>query len=184
MSKITVIIGAMGSGKSALLLSELMKVNCRRDELLILKPKLDTRTPRVIMSRNGLFAPAIEVENFRDILIQRCLKDVKYIFIDEVQFIDKEGMLEFYIYCKEHNVNVFASGLDLTSELSPFDTTAKLMCYADDIVVVKGDCSCGNESRLSAFIGGSKDGDVKIGDEEYIGVCEKCHPLIKGVALK
>lgn len=180
MSKITVIIGAMGSGKSALLLSELMKANCRRDELLILKPKLDTRTPRAIMSRNGLFAPAIEVENFRDILTQPFLKDTKYIFIDEVQFIDKEGMLEFYIYCKEHNVNVFASGLDLTSELSPFDTTAKLMCYADDIVVVKGDCSCGNESRLSAFIGGSKDGDVKIGDEEYIGVCEKCHPLIKG----
>lgn len=178
MSKITVIIGAMGSGKSALLLSELAKVNCKKNELLILKPKLDTRTPKVIKSRNGLFSPAIEVKSFKDILSFPSLKDIKYIFLDEVQFIDKEGMLDFYIYCKRNDISVFASGLDLTSELSTFDTTAKLMCYADCIIVTKGNCHCGNHSRLSFFTGGNKDGDVKIGDKDYIGVCEKCHPMV------
>lgn len=174
---IKLITGAMGSGKSAELLKSILEYEGKKS--LVVKPTLDTRTPNMIKSRNGLSTPAIEVEGFCSLTaILMNNNDIEVIFIDELQFLDDNCLREFVIFCKRKNIDVIASGLDLTSELRIFDTVAKFACYANEVVKVKGICKrCGNSSSLSEFIGDRK-GDIKIGDEEYIGVCSDCHKLI------
>ena len=73
-------------------------------------------------------------------------------------------------------MDVIASGLDLTSELYTFDITAELMCYADEVVKIKGECKkCGNPSSITEFTGESKE-DIKITNNSDI--------LIRNLKLK
>lgn len=178
---IKLITGAMGSGKSAELLKEILRNDEKQN--LIVKPEMDTRTPGVIKSRNGMYVPAFEVVGFYKILkMLEKIDDIEVIFIDELQFLETFMLREFIIYCQKNNIDVIASGLDLTSELTPFETVARFSCYADEVVKIKGKCQkCSKEktSSLSEYQGENK-GDIKIGNEEYIGVCPNCHKLIGG----
>lgn len=179
MSKIKCYVGPMKSGKSKKLLTDLEDIrDIYSDEhILIIKPNLDSRTPGVIKSRDGRSAIAHEVENFNDINKFINNLDIKYIFIDEIQFINSIGMLDFYKLVRKKNINVIASGLNLTSEIKTFAITAKFMCFSDEIEVINGVCEkCLCKSTLSDYISkDDKNGSIKIGDSEYISVCHNHH---------
>ena len=179
MSKIKCYVGPMKSGKSKRLLTDLEDIRyiCSDEHILIVKPNLDSRTPGLIKSRDGRSAIAHEVSTFDD--INNFIKnlDIKYIFIDEIQFIQSFGILDFYKLVRKNNIDVIASGLNLTSELKAFAITAKFMCFSDEIEIISGVCEkCLYKSTLSDYISkDNKDGSIKIGDSEYIAVCHNHH---------
>lgn len=174
---IKVFLGPMKSGKSANLIYVYEQCKHGKDVIAI-KPKLDTRDKN-IKSRNGKSINAITLSNFKE--IYELMKEnfsinnkITYI-IDEVQFFDSYGMLEFVKFAKTHQIHVYIAGLNLTSEMTPFKTTMEICMYADEIQFIKGVCDCCNEkSELTKCIV-EKNDEVLIGDEIYISTCYNCY---------
>lgn len=176
------IVGCMGSGKSASLISEYEFVKqtsgFKESSILIFKPSVDTRSGEFVTSRNGSSIRAHQVDSFTDILKFVRNLEVEYIFIDELQFLELDGLRGLYVECERRDIYVCASGLNLTSELKTFKTTGEFMCYCDNIIYVHGKCKvCGKPSELSDY-SGIKTVDVEVGDGKYYGTCVKCHSMI------
>lgn len=176
---IYLIVGPMGCGKSASLI-EISKIS-KVSRILCFKPKLDSRSEK-IESRNGESLEAYQVENFSQILeiikVQSSLF-TNSILIDEIQFIKTEGLLEFVKYVNNRwGMFVHCAGLNLTSSLEPFETTANVAMYADVVVHKYGKCEyCENESQVTKCKV-EKDSEVLIGgDEIYTQTCYRCHSL-------
>ena len=186
-NRFTAIVGPMKSGKSMRLIEQIEYIlNYSKDidesNILIFKPEIDTRTKDVIESRNGKFKFAYLVNNFNDInIFINNSRNIKYIFIDELQFLIPVGMRDFFILCNKKNISVVASGLELTSELVPFNTTALFLCYASNIIKASGYCEIceSNPSLITDFDGKGKVGEIKVGDSEYKATCYNCHNLLK-----
>lgn len=176
---ITTIIGTMGSGKSAKII-ERYKFWSKTEITIAFKPKKDTRSKNRIESRNGEYIEAIEVESFYNILDY--LKEnnrVDSVFIDELQFLESDGLKEFFIYVSKNKIYVTAGGLDLTSELDIFNTVSKFMCYSDNIIKIFTICKCGGTSLLTDCLV-EKNEDILVGgDDIYVRACTNCHSLIK-----
>lgn len=180
MDNITLMIGPMGSGKSKTLLEAIGIINNDKLEYLVFKPSIDTRAEDMITSRNGYSHKAINVTTFSDICQYVLLSNIDVIFIDEVQFIHKDGLKELIKLCKNRGVEIIAAGLNLTSELEPFETTALFLCYADKIVRLRGVCECGKRANYTEFLGIKKKSTIEIGgDEKYRSSCENCHKEFK-----
>lgn len=177
---ITLFTGPMGSGKSAYLIKEIKKV--LNNTTLVFKPTNDIRSIGCINSRNGQFILAHEVHDFKDILkyVDNMFVEVKNIFIDELQFLSSDGLADFIINCKKRSINIYAAGLNLTSELKCFNTTGQFACYCDEIFIIQGSCEkCGsNKASLSEYVFSDKKEEFLVGSTSYISVCDKCHKII------
>ena len=174
---IKVITGPMSSGKSARIIDIHEKVSQLRP-ILSFKPVKDTRSSD-ITSRNGKEISAISANSFTEIhqILKRSFykDEIKDCIIDEIQFLDEEGMLDFVKFVKENDINVYASGLNLTSELTPFQTFAYFSMYADEIEFTKGKCIyCKGESEVTKCTV-EKDSEILVGDDIYVATCYKCH---------
>lgn len=177
---ISLFTGAMGCGKSAHIINHYEQYDVH-DMFLAFKPKVDSRTPNRISSRDGRYIDAIEITSFQEILDICKSKNIDIIYIDEVQFIDISGLKELFVYVQNNDISIVAGGLDLTSELDPFQITGVFMCYANRIVKLKSECNiCGvyNATLSDCLI--EKNGAILVGnDEAYIKTCNKCHSKIK-----
>ena len=174
---IKLFVGPMGSGKSEKLLIHLNKKLQSGTPVICLKPEIDTRAKNEIKSRSGKFHKAIPVNTFYDIL-----DIVKFYYsvgvndfiIDEIQFIKPEGLNLFIEFVHGANVDVYAAGLNQTSEMEPFLPTAKFAMYADEIIVKTGECVyCGGKSKRTICKVDKKD-TVLVGDDIYEATCYAC----------
>ena len=174
---IKLFVGPMGSGKSEKLLIHLNKKLQSGTPVICLKPEIDTRAKNEIKSRSGKFHKAISVNTFYDIL-----DIVKFYYsvgvndfiIDEIQFIKPEGLNLFIEFVHGANVDVYAAGLNQTSEMEPFLPTAKFAMYADEIIVKTGECVyCGGKSKRTICKVDKKD-TVLVGDDIYEATCYAC----------
>lgn len=172
---IDMIIGPMGSGKSKAIL------DFRRETLekfphlsvICIKPKIDTRNMG-IRSRDGQRADAFEVESFKDILDIVKDNDNSIFIIDEVQFLNEYGFSNFVKYVQVNDIPVIASGLNQTSDMTPFEVTAKLCMFADSVTVLSGKCVyCGSDGKCSKCTV-EKSSDILVGDDVYQQTCYKC----------
>lgn len=169
--------GPMSSGKSAIII-QLYETISEMQPVLCFKPKKDTRSEYII-SRNGKEIFAISVDDFTEIhhIIKRAFEkdDIKCFIIDEVQFLEEDGMIDFVKFVKMNDIKVYVSGLNLTSELKPFETIAHLSMYADEIEFIKGKCIyCRHDSEVTKC-NVVKTSEILVGDDIYVGTCYKCH---------
>lgn len=179
---IKLFVGPMGSGKSEKLLIHLNKKLQSGTPVICLKPEIDTRAKNEIKSRSGKFHKAISVNTFYDIL-----DIVKFYYsvgvndfiIDEIQFIKPEGLNFFIEFVHGANVDVYAAGLNQTSEMEPFEITSHFAMFADSIEVITGVCVyCGNPSKRTRCTI-EKEGTILIGDDVYEQTCYACASLLK-----
>lgn len=168
---IKVFTGPMFSGKSDELLKDYDK-KYHKSKILLFKPKIDTRDYGVIKTRNNNEENAIIINDLNDIY-EYLTDKITTIFIDEANFIkgDIDVLIDLSI---NKDLDIFIAGLNLTSELKPFGLMPEIMAIADEIVLLHASCNDCNRDANYTYYTGTKDGDILVGNDNYIALCPKC----------
>ena len=169
---IKVYTGTMFSGKSTRLIEEYNKIEDKKS-VMCFKPSKDNREFGAIRARNvEKVVSCIVIRDFEDILLH-ITDDIKYIFIDEAQFVN--GNFNILTKFSLKGIEIHIGGLKQTSELRPFGTMPYILAIADEIEILHTNCECGEIARYTVCTE-EKNKDVLIGDKEkYRPICEKCY---------
>ena len=180
----------MNSGKSLQLMSIAHNMDERHIPTLTIKPSIDTRDgENKIYSRIGIsrdcrmFSPEddlfdlISEENSERI---SCNSYLKWIFVDEAQFLTEEQVDQLSDVVDYLSINVMCYGLRTDFKSRLFPGSKRLFELADTIEEIKSTCECGNKTIINARV--DKDGNVLKngpqtlvgGDDRYISICRKC----------
>lgn len=185
MAKLFFRYGAMNSGKSTALMQVAYNYEERGMNILLLKPRIDTKGGDVIVSRLG-------VERKVDILVDRDMdlhKEIqKYLYImpihcvlvDEVQFLKREQIDQLFHLVIEDNVPVICYGLRTDFLMNGFEGSERLLLLAHSVEELKTICRCGRKAILNArkindqfvFVGSQVAID---GDVQYESLCGECY---------
>lgn len=175
MGKLVIYTGPMKSGKTTKLIEQYGKVSQRSVKTHMFKPSIDDRYSSVkVIARNNDNQILSTLLNDLDMLWY--FKDMyNNFFIDEFQFLS--GNICTIKQLLDCGKNIWIAGLNLTAEKKPFGLMGDLMCFADKIYFMKGNCDyCGKLNKgIYTFYDGSKDTDIVVGDDNYKCVCSKCY---------
>lgn len=194
MAQLYFYYGTMGSGKSLDLIRTAYNYKERGMNPIILKSKIDTRENTeecIISSRTGSNCKAEWIYNNTNIynyIIDKLryyesIKDtvkinIDVIIIDEIQFLNKEQILQLSDIVTELNIPVICYGLKNDFKGNLFPAIETLLVYADKLIEIKSICWCGRKANHNARIINNKiikDGEqIQIGgNESYIALCNK-----------
>ena len=171
---IKVYTGPMYAAKS-LGLIQAAKVRQKQgiNNVVCFKPSKDTRDMSKIKSRvieETLDAYVIQdLSQIKDFIDE----DTDTIIIDEVQFLsgDVQELLWLTIY---HNIDIYIAGLDLTSELTPFNIMPNILAIATEVYKLKARCQdCGKEAEYTYCLV-EKNEEIMVGNSEYVPLCRNC----------
>lgn len=161
---IEVICGCMFSGKTELLLQKINFTKLHNFSYIIFKHNIDTRYSQTeIVSHNKNKIEAISLSKSTD--IYKYLSNEAIIFIDEVQFFDKE-IVEISVNLANEGKKIILSGLDMDYKGKPFEPMPNLLAVADYVFKLKSKCSVsGLEASFSKRIIQS-DEQIVLGENE------------------
>lgn len=171
---ITTFTGPMHSGKTAAMITTYNKI-WNKNNILCFKPAKDSRDLGVLKSKDyELEVPAICIVSFEDILPHVEEKDnIRTIFIDEAQMIEGNVSVLSYLSIVK-DMDIYVSGLNMTSEQEPFLTMPQILAISDDVKVIKASCfDCGRDASYTYFEG-EKTEAIVVGDKGYIPLCSRC----------
>ena len=180
----------MNSGKSMQLLATAYGLQEKHIPFLLLKSSVDTRDVGVIKSRGLGKRECIIVKPEDSILTifsnewSKNNYPIKWIFVDEAQFLTEKQVEELSYIVDDCNVNVMCYGLRTDFTTNSFEGSKRLFEIADNIEEMKISCSCGNKAIVNARF---DDGELVLdgkqivigGDEMYIPLCRKCFNKLK-----
>lgn len=184
--------GTMGSGKSLQLLATAYNFQERGIPYTIFKSEIDTRDGEGVIHSRALgdkecvsVAPNL---NLYELVRNVCEKDdalyrprVKWILVDEAQFLTPEQVDQLAVVVDKLGISVLCYGLRTDFQTHLFPGSRRLFEVADEITEIKSSCSCGTKTIFNARI--DKDGKVVTegeqvevgGDDRYISLCRKCY---------
>ena len=187
MAKLYFRYGAMNCGKTSLLLQVIYNYEERNMRVLLIKPSLDTKGNKKVVSRTGL-------EREVDLLLKPKgkikgsieLSGIDAILVDEAQFLSTEQVNELYIITKQYDIPVLCYGLRTDFQTIGFSGSTRLLEIADDIEELKTICRCGKKATHNLRKINSKptfNGEQIVIDGtdsvEYESVCGECYLKIK-----
>lgn len=187
MSKLYFKYSVMNSGKSMQLLATAYGFQEKHIPFILLKSTIDTRDVGVIRSRGLGKRECINVtpeDSIVTIFMQEQNKIsqlIKWIFVDESQFLTEKQVEELSYIVDNYDVNVMCYGLRTDFKTKLFPGSKRLFELADTIEEIKSTCSCGGKAIVNARV--DKDGNivtegkqVEVGAEDkYITLCRKCY---------
>lgn len=179
----------MRAGKTADLIhySDLFKE--AGNVVCIVRPSMDTRAKdALVVSRNGESRDCYVINDTRHLLniIKQTACDAKhlqksgYVFVDEVQFMDGNGIASAVYAAKALNVNLMLYGLMFDANGRIFEGSMAAFAATDDTRELIAMCECCGKHRArltllkDGFPEASDNNFVLIGDEEYIRKCPEC----------
>lgn len=118
-------------------------------------------------------------------------ESLKWILVDEAQFLSKKQVDELAAIADNLKINVLCYGLRTDFKTRLFEGSQRLFEIADSIDEIKSSCFCGSKTIFNARL--NTDGTVATdgeqieigGDERYTALCRKCyfdkvrHPLYR-----
>ena len=183
--------GSMASAKSLRLLTTAYNFEEKGVQIMVLKPALDTRDGEgVIRSRAGLERKCIMVDKdvnlykaikaYKNVLASQ-LETLKWVIIDECQFLTEEQVDQLSDAVDFLDVNVMCFGLRTDFQSHLFPGSKRLFELADDIEEIKSTCECG-ERKTSINARFDENGEIIIegsqveigGNDKYRAICRKC----------
>lgn len=179
VGKLTVITGPMYSGKTTELLNFAEIYEIGRKKTLIFKPAIDTRySADDVVTHKFHKMPARVVKDTKELFeyYQTLKEKPDAVFIDEVHFFDAELAVIVKKIALD-GVDVYCAGLDMSYLWEPFETTAKLMALADEVIKKKAVCEvCGEYKATLSYKLKSNGGVFDVGGKDkYIAVCKECY---------
>jgi thymidine kinase len=179
-----VIAGCMFCGKTDEMLRLLRRFSIAGRRVILVKPRLDTRTDRVtVVSRSGAQHHAVTVDDSRE--IEAATADADIVAIEEGQFFD-ERLPEVVERLAELGKQVVVTGLDRDFRGVPFGAMPRLLALADQVTKLTAICMvCGEPAtRTQRLIDGEPaptDSPLivigGIGDETYEARCRLHHEV-------
>ena len=175
MAKLYFRYGAMGSSKTANAIMVRYNYEERGQRALLVKPQMDTRDgDRVVMSRSGLRAPCLYVE---ELTLEKA-GEYDCVIVDEAQFLTKKQVELLAAIADEKDVPVIAYGLRADFRGNLFEGSHWLLAWADSIEEIKTVCWCGRKATYNARILNGrvvKEGEQILlgGNESYTALCRK-----------
>ena len=177
MSDINVFTGPMKSGKSQKIINEAYRQIIAGKKIQMFKPKLDTREQECVADRNGNKLMAVNIQDMNEIENY----DADVYIIDEFQFL--KGNVNVIQNMASKGKKFFIAGLNLTAEKKPFGKMGDLMCVSDNVQMLTSICEiCKNDNAIYTYCKEHKDGDILVGDSQYLPVCRNCYQkLVEGI---
>ena len=190
MARLEVITGPMLAGKSTELIRRLAILEVAGKKILVIKPKMDSRTGTEIAARGGggkITFPALPVESAEELSILLSKNPYDVLVADEVQFFGDcfTGFADFIEKLLKENADedllVIVAGLELDAERKKFGPIGELMLQADDLLKLRAVCSrCKQIPQNAIFtkkIGGTPGQRIEVGDGIYEARCRRCYDL-------
>ena len=182
----------MSSGKSLQLLATAFNFEERRIPYVIFKSEIDTRDGEGIIHSRALGdKPCTSISpglNLYELVRNVCQKDemfftpkVKWILVDEAQFLTPEQVDQLAAIADNLGINVMCFGLRTDFQTHLFPGSRRLFEVADDLIEIKSSCSCDTKTMFNARIDGegnivTEGAQVEVGgDERYVALCRKCY---------
>jgi thymidine kinase len=190
----------MNSGKSLLLLATAHNFHERGIPFIILKSTIDTRDGADVVHSRALgdkeclsVSPSDNIYNIiqsiEQLSVGYCYDNIKWIHVDEAQFLTEKQVDELAAIADNFNINVICYGLRTDFRTKLFPGSKRLFEVADSLEEIKSSCSCNSKTIFNARI--DKEGNVVTngeqievgGNDRYVALCRKCyyqkinHPL-------
>lgn len=188
MKKLYFRYGAMNAGKTLALLSVAHNYEELGNNVLILKPSIDTKGKECITSRVGLsrkvdllVSPTIDIKEWFAKIITS-YSNTECILVDEAQFLTEAQVNQLRVITVYYDVPVICYGLRTDFRGDLFEGSKALLAIADSIEELKTVCKCKRKATYNArYINGkfTLDGnqvfiDGKV-DVEYRSLCPECY---------
>lgn len=195
MAKLYYRFGAMNCGKTTLLLQVAHNYEERKMKVLILKPKIDTKGSKNIISRIGIKRKVDHLidpnENLKKYL-DTVTKEISCILVDECQFLSRDQVDELFMFTKIKDIPVICYGLRSDFKTIAFPGSLRLFEVCDEIEELYTICACGKKAKFNGRKVNGKftmsGGQVVIDGEEnieYESLCGKCYiEKVFGIDIK
>ena len=191
MAKLHFIYSVMNSGKSLRLLSTAHDFDEKNIPILVIKPSIDTRDGvDIIKSRAGLERKCLSVDSnvnlyelidkFNKIKMATFEEGIKWVLVDECQFLTEEQVDQLSDIVDFLNINVICYGLRTDFKSKLFPASKRLLELADGIEEIKSSCQCGNKASINARFNSegkiiTEGNQILVGgDDIYHAMCRKC----------
>lgn len=185
MAKLFFRYGAMNSGKSTALMQVAFNYEERGMNILLLKPRIDTKGGDIIVSRLGV-SRKVDILIEKDMDLQAeirkylAIMPIHCVLIDEVQFLNSAQIDQLFQLVIEDNIPVICYGLRTDFLMNGFEGSQRLLLLAHSIEELKTICRCGRKALLNArklddkfvFVGAQVAID---GDVDYESLCGECY---------
>jgi thymidine kinase len=153
--------GAMNSGKSTAMLQAAYNYEERGQEVLLVKPQIDTKGDSDIVSRLGVRRPVdftvapeediyFAFESQRAKVKQRTGKDVSCLLVDEAQFLTEGQVDDLLRIAIQEGVPVLAYGIRTDFQTVAFPGSRRLLEVAHSLEELKTICRCGRKAVFNA----------------------------------
>lgn len=182
MKKLYFKYGTMGCSKSAQALMTAFNYNQKGYEVLLLKPKIDTRDLEdgkiVIHTRIGLSRECVAFSATENLYELAKKNSANVVIVDEAQFCTKEQIDQLKeLTCEDKVVICYGLLKNFKGEL--FEGSKRLVELSESLMEIKSICKCGNKATMNArFVNGVvvTEGDEIVigGDEAYESMCYSC----------
>ena len=192
MAKLYFKWGVMNSGKSLEILSRNYNFKERGIGTLVMKSTLDIRDSNIIKSRAlNTEEKCVPITPSDDVYktivryiaarIEAGLPEIKWVIVDEAQFLTEEQVDQLANIVDELDINVLCYGLRTDFQTKLFPGSKRLFEIADKFEEMRSTCRCGERASVNVRI--DKDGkvvtegpQVECGSEDkYITLCRKCY---------
>lgn len=185
MAKLYFRYGAMNCGKTALLLQSVHNYEDRGMNVLVLKPKVDTKGGNKIVSRIGLEREVDHLVSSDEDLyfyLSKNIEGISCIFVDEAQFLKREQVDQLLQIVVFYDIPIICYGLRTDFTATGFEGSTRLLEIAHTIEEMKTICSCGNKATFNARLINGRftfSGDQVAIDGKanvtYESLCPKCY---------
>lgn len=192
--------GTMSSGKSLHLLATAYNFQQHSIPFLIFKSSIDNRDGENTIHSRALgdrecisILPTHNlykiIANYLDICFFNGESNLKWILVDECQFLTEKQVEELAAIADNFGINIICYGLRTDFKTHLFPGSKRLFEIADSFEEIKSSCYCNSKTIFNARIDSDKnivtDGEqIEIGgDNRYTSICRKCffektkHPL-------
>jgi thymidine kinase len=161
MSKLYFRYGAMNSGKSTALLQAAFNYEERGQQVLLAKPRIDTKGDDSIVSRLGVsrgvdFTVAPEQDIYAVFALERARVlratgvDVSCLLVDEAQFLSETQVDDLLRIAILEGVPVLAYGIRTDFQTVAFPGSRRLLEIAHSLEELKTICRCGRKAVFNA----------------------------------
>lgn len=185
MAKLHFRYSAMNAGKTTILIQTDYNYRERDQRAIIIKPAIDTKGGKKIVSRIGVSREVDELIYEEDSLVEKLEKyfeNIDCILVDEAQFLKREQVDELFYITKLYDLPVIAFGLRTDFKTNGFEGSTRLLELADELEEMSTICRCGKKARFNGRkVNGqfTNEGESIVIDDgtqvEYESLCGNCY---------